>query len=79
MSKLRIGFVQATNSVDVHWFKPLAFGYLKSYLVSNINFTVEMDFIEPEAKEIDKYDIIDRKSTRLNSSHTDISRMPSSA
>ena len=25
------------------------------------------------------YDIIDRKSTRLNSSHTDISRMPSSA
>ena len=25
------------------------------------------------------YDFLDRKSTRLNSSHTDISRMPSSA
>ena len=25
------------------------------------------------------YDLVDRKSTRLNSSHTDISRMPSSA
>ena len=32
-------------------------------------------------KELDRTfeDMIDRKSTRLNSSHTDISRMPSSA
>ena len=30
-----------------------------------------------ELKEIEEY--LDRKSTRLNSSHTDISRMPSSA
>ncbi|GBE02299.1 coproporphyrinogen III oxidase [bacterium BMS3Abin08] len=63
MSNLRIGFVQATNSMDVHWFKPLAFGYLKSYLVNNINFLVEMDFIKPYAKEIDKYDIIAISST----------------
>ena len=30
-------------------------------------------------KEDNKDNLIDRKSTRLNSSHTDISRMPSSA
>ena len=30
-------------------------------------------------KMIDAYKTTDRKSTRLNSSHTDISRMPSSA
>ena len=28
---------------------------------------------------VGELDLIDRKSTRLNSSHTDISRMPSSA
>ena len=34
----------------------------------------------PELNEQDLLDLnIDRKSTRLNSSHTDISRMPSSA
>ncbi len=37
-------------------------------------------YAEPEMKKIIKdYNIEDRKSTRLNSSHTDISRMPSSA
>ena len=30
--QLRIGFIQATNEIDVEWYKPLAFGYLKSYL-----------------------------------------------
>ena len=28
---------------------------------------------------LEKYDLVDRKSTRLNSSHTTVSRMPSSA
>ena len=32
---------------------------------------------DPNREELQK--VIDRKSTRLNSSHTDISRMPSSA
>ena len=32
-----------------------------------------------EQMEADEWEPIDRKSTRLNSSHTDISRMPSSA
>ena len=34
--------------------------------------------VKPSTDEEDEY-LIDRKSTRLNSSHTDISRMPSSA
>ena len=34
---------------------------------------VESDFLQKS------YDVIDRKSTRLNSSHRSISRMPSSA
>ena len=33
----------------------------------------------PSPQIIAKFDKLDRKSTRLNSSHTDISRMPSSA
>ena len=32
-----------------------------------------------EDHKIDELELVDRKSTRLNSSHTDISRMPSSA
>ena len=34
---------------------------------------------EPGALSIDLYDAVDRKSTRLNSSHSTLSRMPSSA
>mgnify|MGYP003338204474 CR=1 FL=1 len=37
----------------------------------------EPDYGKPLSEE--KKEIADRKSTRLNSSHTDISRMPSSA
>ena len=37
------------------------------------------DFMSKDLISIKKTDTIDRKSTRLNSSHTDISRMPSSA
>ena len=35
--------------------------------------------IIPEAGDIDKAEALDRKSTRLNSSHIPLSRMPSSA
>ena len=34
---------------------------------------------DPVREYINDFNISDRKSTRLNSSHTDISRMPSSA
>ena len=40
---------------------------------------VEPSFIEATHAFYTKYADVDRKSTRLNSSHTDISRMPSSA
>ena len=48
----------------------------------NVNdFLKRLDEICREAEDAikEKYTFIDRKSTRLNSSHTDISRMPSSA
>ena len=35
--------------------------------------------IERGQRKLSKEQVVDRKSTRLNSSHTDISRMPSSA
>ena len=41
-------------------------------LVHRIAWLVRTEAVSP-------YSILDRKSTRLNSSHTDISRMPSSA
>ena len=47
-------------------------------LNSRDEFTVIRNFIEKQEPDYCKF-IPDRKSTRLNSSHTDISRMPSSA
>ena len=53
----------------------------KNYLIKHgykiIAMNVKIGY--PETDIITKKDKIDRKSTRLNSSHTDISRMPSSA
>ena len=37
-----------------------------------------MPYIQPDGTKV-TMQMLDRKSTRLNSSHTDISRMPSSA
>ena len=45
-------------------------------LFSQIAFELSYEKCYPEAGNLG---IVDRKSTRLNSSHTDISRMPSSA
>ena len=52
------------------------------YVERDIAIIVSKDITVEQAKKIIQgidSDIIDRKSTRLNSSHTDISRMPSSA
>ena len=43
---------------------------------------VELEFFKRQQWSVTNYGLLlyaDRKSTRLNSSHTDISRMPSSA
>ena len=55
----------------------LKFGAYKSLRVAE-NLQQISDFIE-EVKVVPFASTIDRKSTRLNSSHTDSSRMPSSA
>gem|GEM_PF-781526 len=40
---MKIGYIQATNGMDVHWFPSLSFGYLKSYLKLHLGHTVSMD------------------------------------
>ena len=58
---------------------------LKNCFVKAYTELVENDFFATKDKDInqlnfiDRVNLQDRKSTRLNSSHTDISRMPSSA
>jgi len=62
MNKLKIGFIQANQKADVQWFKPLAFGYLKSYLNKNLDSPPLFEFIE-SMDNIDKYNIIAISST----------------
>ena len=49
----------------------------QGHYIAKIDYRAVLDRLKdkPDGKYID----VDRKSTRLNSSHTDISRMPSSA
>jgi len=42
---MRIAFIKATNPVDVQWYKPLSFGYLKAYLKKNSNIQFTMDLL----------------------------------
>ena len=52
----------------------------KTALIKNaLNNIIQKNKIKSLKNYKGKIDIEDRKSTRLNSSHTDISRMPSSA
>jgi radical SAM superfamily enzyme YgiQ (UPF0313 family) len=60
--KLKIGFVQARNSIDVNWFRPLVFGYLKAYLEKYLDVPFQMDFLEHPAP-YEKYDIVGISST----------------
>ena len=53
------------------------FGYI-TYVPAKVNMP-DLDRVAPEDDGIGAGEWQDRKSTRLNSSHTDISRMPSSA
>ena len=65
--------VEKTNETDTVTTKVIYGGVLRSHKGVNL----------PDTKisqpSLTSKDIQDRKSTRLNSSHTDISRMPSSA
>ena len=59
---LKIGYIQATNGIDVHWFPSLSFGYLKSYLKLYLRDTVSIERLHlPE--EIRTCDIVAISST----------------
>ena len=60
-------FIGSNRSIGIHGFKRTFPGSYAQYLTQNGR-------LEPSQQSYR-----DRKSTRLNSSHTDISRMPSSA
>ena len=53
----------------------LSFLGLQVYFLARV---AMMRYVDPQSTAFERSQI-DRKSTRLNSSHTDISRMPSSA
>ncbi len=52
---MRIGFLQATNAIDVHWWPNLAFGSLKSYLHKCFGDSVIMERAHPG--NLHEYDI----------------------
>lgn len=45
-NQLKIGFIQATSKSDVDWFKPLFYGYLKSYVEKYCEVPVQMSYME---------------------------------
>ena len=53
----------------------------REWLDGDMNFTLVLYKVDKQRTKTDDVygEALDRKSTRLNSSHTDISRMPSSA
>ena len=64
----------------VHAVNPFGFSHLKRTNEDNIDLNRNFnDFSRPYPANPTYECVQDRKSTRLNSSHTDISRMPSSA
>ena len=60
--KLKIGFVHATNEVDVQWFKPLAFGYLKAYLDQHLKDYVDMKLCATKVA-LETFDVVAISST----------------
>lgn len=60
--QVKIGFVQASNEVDVQWFEPLSFGYLKAYLDKYLDDKADMRSLNT-LEDIEHYDIIGISST----------------
>ena len=64
---------------EIDW-SNLSFGYMKTDYNVRINFREgEWGKLEISSSELINLHMADRKSTRLNSSHIEESRMPSSA
>lgn len=60
--QLKIGFIQAKNEIDVQWYRPLSFGYLKAYIEKDLGERIEMQFLE-SLRDIDNYNILGISST----------------
>ena len=58
---MRIGFIQATTDIDVHWWPSLAFGYLKAYVEKHLGNSVIINRIGKY--ETAGYDIVGISST----------------
>src|SRR6266540_3360112 len=63
--QLSIGFIQATNEMDVQWYRPLSFGYLKAYLDKHLVYAVDMQFLT-SLDNLSKFDVIGISSTSQN-------------
>jgi radical SAM superfamily enzyme YgiQ (UPF0313 family) len=61
-SKMRIGFILASNEIDVHWYRPLSYGYLKAYLDKYLDSAAEISFLD-NVEEFEKCEIIAISST----------------
>ena len=61
---VKVGFIQARNEIDVNWFRPLAFGYLKAYVEKYLKTDeeVQMHFLD-DLKSIDGFDVIGISAT----------------
>lgn len=59
---LKIGFIQAINKIDVRWYRPLSFGYLKAYIDKYLNYPIEMQFLD-SLDGIEELDIIGISAT----------------
>jgi len=59
---MRIGFIVASNEIDVHWYRPLSYGYLKAYLDKHLNSAAEICFLD-NMEGFEKFDIIGISST----------------
>lgn len=63
--QLTIGFIQANNNIDVQWYRPLVFGYLRAYLERDLSFPVEIELIET-LKQIERFQVLAISSTSQN-------------
>ncbi len=56
-NEVRIGFIKASHPLDVQWHKPLAFGYLASYLYRYSEVSVQITFLDT-IDSLDQIDVI---------------------
>ena len=66
------------DAMHLDW-RPLTARSPKWHVIANLPYNVATPLVADLLDGAPAVDHLDRKSTRLNSSHTDISRMPSSA